>query len=127
MKALSIRQPYAWMIMNEIKDVENRSWWPPKDMIGKRFLVHAGLKKLTQVEFAHYKKIADEYKIKSFPKSIEDFEYGAIIGSVVLEEAIDNSDSIWADKGAVHYVLSSPKKLKPKKVKGQLKFFDPMF
>ena len=27
-KALSIRQPWAWLIVNGIKDVENRSWKP---------------------------------------------------------------------------------------------------
>ena len=27
MKALSIKQPYAWLIGKGIKDVENRIWW----------------------------------------------------------------------------------------------------
>lgn len=38
-KALSIRQPWAWLIVNGYKDIENRSWlkrFPP------RILVHAG-------------------------------------------------------------------------------------
>lgn len=26
MKALSVRQPYAWLIVNGIKDIENRTW-----------------------------------------------------------------------------------------------------
>lgn len=26
MKALSIRQPWAWLIVNGFKDIENRSW-----------------------------------------------------------------------------------------------------
>jgi hypothetical protein len=25
-KAISIRQPWAWLIVNSFKDVENRSW-----------------------------------------------------------------------------------------------------
>jgi len=26
MKALSIRQPYAWLIIHGYKDIENRTW-----------------------------------------------------------------------------------------------------
>lgn len=37
--ALSIRQPWAWLIVNNHKPVENRSW--PTSFRG-RFLVHAG-------------------------------------------------------------------------------------
>ena len=41
-KALTIRQPWASLIMSGQKDVENRSWLPPKGYRGK-VLVHAGL------------------------------------------------------------------------------------
>lgn len=39
MKALSIRQPYAWLIVNGFKDIENRDW--PTKFRG-RVLIHAG-------------------------------------------------------------------------------------
>src|SRR5580765_3071606 len=39
MKALSIRQPWAWLIVNGHKPVENRSW--PTKYTGK-LLIHAG-------------------------------------------------------------------------------------
>lgn len=41
MKALSIQQPFAWLIANGYQDVENRSW--PTGFRG-RFLIHAGQK-----------------------------------------------------------------------------------
>ena len=37
--ALSIRQPWAWLIVNGHKDIENRDW--PTNFRG-RLLVHAG-------------------------------------------------------------------------------------
>ena len=40
MKALSVHQPWAWLIVNGIKIVENRSW---STEFRGRFLVHAGL------------------------------------------------------------------------------------
>lgn len=41
MKALTIKQPWAWAIFNG-KDCENRTWEPPKDMIGELIAIHAG-------------------------------------------------------------------------------------
>ena len=40
-KALSIRQPWAWAILWAGKDVENRTWPLPARMLGKRVLIHA--------------------------------------------------------------------------------------
>ena len=39
MKALSIRQPWAWLIVNGYKDIENRTW--STDFRGRIYL-HAG-------------------------------------------------------------------------------------
>ncbi|MCP4687042.1 MAG: ASCH domain-containing protein, partial [Desulfobacterales bacterium] len=41
MKALSIRQPWAWLIANGYKDIENRSW---RTSFRGEFLIHAGKK-----------------------------------------------------------------------------------
>jgi len=38
MKALSIIQPWAWLITRGYKDIENRGWYTP---YRGRFLVHA--------------------------------------------------------------------------------------
>jgi hypothetical protein len=47
MKALSIRQPWAWLILNAGKDIENRDW--PTHFRG-RFLIHAS-KGMTHDEY----------------------------------------------------------------------------
>ncbi|HTV55212.1 MAG TPA: ASCH domain-containing protein, partial [Terriglobia bacterium] len=41
MKALSIRQPWAWLIVNGFKPIENRSW---NTNFRGRILIHASLK-----------------------------------------------------------------------------------
>ena len=38
--ALSIRAPWAWAIFHAGKDIENRTWAPPKKLLGQRFFVH---------------------------------------------------------------------------------------
>jgi hypothetical protein len=43
MKALSFSQPWLWAIFDPTanKDIENRQWMPPIDMIGQPFACHA--------------------------------------------------------------------------------------
>jgi lambda repressor-like predicted transcriptional regulator len=69
MYAISIRQPWAYAILNLGKNVENRTWLPPQRVIGKRIAIHVSktlpkryldesLKELTQDE-RQEKKILD--------------------------------------------------------------------
>lgn len=42
MKALSVKQPWAWLIVNGYKDVENRIWPLPKTFeVPQRIYIHA--------------------------------------------------------------------------------------
>ncbi|MNQ62267.1 ASCH domain protein [compost metagenome] len=56
MKALSIRQPWAWLIIHGGKDVENRSWHTKHR---GRFLVHAA-KGMTKHEYQAARDYARE-------------------------------------------------------------------
>lgn len=42
MKALTIHQPWNWLIAHKHKPVENRIWQPPKGTLGTRIALHAG-------------------------------------------------------------------------------------
>lgn len=42
MKALTLHQPWAWAIAHAGKPVENRTWKPPRGVIGQRIAIHAG-------------------------------------------------------------------------------------
>jgi len=42
MKALTLKQPWAWAVAHAGKDVENRTWKPPASVIGQRIAIHAG-------------------------------------------------------------------------------------
>ena len=52
MKALSIRQPWAWLIVNGYKDIENRTW--STDFSGRAY-VNAG----KRVKPEHFKEQRD--------------------------------------------------------------------
>ena len=40
MKALTIKQPWAWAITDSTKRVENRTWKPPYGTVGQRIAIH---------------------------------------------------------------------------------------
>ena len=42
MRAISVRQPWAWLLLHKGKDVENRSWALPARYVGDPLLLHAG-------------------------------------------------------------------------------------
>ena len=44
MKAITIKQPWASLIVHGIKDIENRTWPCPDKYIGQKILIHASLK-----------------------------------------------------------------------------------
>jgi len=74
MQALSIRQPWAWLILFAGKDVENRIWTPPASMIGRRFLIHAA-KTCTEDELEAAEDFAGCYV-----PTLETLDRGGIVG-----------------------------------------------
>lgn len=74
MKALSIRQPWAWLIVNGHKKVENRTW---RTKFRGEFLVHAA-GKMTQNEY--YKAFATAQRVGVQIPHESDLEFGGIVG-----------------------------------------------
>lgn len=42
MRALTLWQPWGTAIIHGPKDVENRSWGPPRNLVGRWLVIHAG-------------------------------------------------------------------------------------
>ncbi|WP_195654108.1 ASCH domain-containing protein [Bacteroides sp. 1001136B_160425_E2] len=124
MKAITIKQPWASLIVHGIKDIENRSW---RTNFRGRVLIHAsgshGRKfsvDLTDAQTkAAFAAIAKETMFGNMP-------FGSIIGSVEIVDCVLNHPSIWADKGIYNWVLANPILFeKPfENVKGKLSFWD---
>lgn len=117
MKALSIRQPWAWLIVNGHKDIENRSW--PTKFRGE-ILVHAS-KGMTQDEYLEADIIAAENKITIPP--FEELERGGIVGKVTITDCVAKSDSPWY-MGQYGFVLEAAEPLPFQPYKGALGFFE---
>jgi len=129
---LSIRQPWAWLIIRPDltgaardewlrspgrKDIENRSW---ATAFRGRLLVHAG-KGMTRAEYESAADLA--LSLGQRVPNPEDLQRGGVIGSVELADCVTESASGWFF-GEYGFVLRDPRPLPFVPWKGQLSFFD---
>lgn len=120
MKALSILQPFAWLIVHGHKDVENRTWYTP--MRG-RILVHAG-KRYPRGEHDYYVEwLREEFDLE-LPR-YEEIPRGALVGAVDIVDCRRNVASPWKDPESWGFVLANAAAVsEPTPWRGQLGFFD---
>jgi hypothetical protein len=112
MRALTVKQPYAWAIVHGGKTVENRRWSTP---FRGRFYLHAG------VGWDRDGPGWIEREIGIDVPRREDLLFGAIIGTVELYDVVSESDSPWAEPDNYYWLLRNPKPLRrPIRVLGQL-------
>jgi len=122
MKALSIRQPWAWLIVHGGKDIENRNW--PTKFRGD-FLIHAA-KGMTKEEYASAKDYAFSAfggcELQNFP-SFDALERGGIIGVANIIDCVSSSRSPWF-MGDYGFVLRDARPVPFIQMRGQLGFFE---
>jgi len=114
-QALSISQPWAWLIINGFKDIENRDW---DTKFRGRFLVHAAF----NFDYDGYEYILKNFKKIKLP-TIDEFLRGGFIGSVELTKVVTKSESDWFT-GKYGFVLAKPKPMSFIEVPGQENFFE---
>lgn len=95
MKALSIRQPWAWLIVNGHKDIENRVW--PTQVRGP-ILIHAG-KGMTQTEYEEACAFIDSKSslrhLNAILPAPADLDRGGIVGQAEITGCFKNHPSPW--------------------------------
>ncbi|MDP3561746.1 MAG: ASCH domain-containing protein [Legionellaceae bacterium] len=120
MKALTIKQPWASLIAQGIKDIENRTW---RTNFRGRIYIHAAGRSVqgnikamfTENQYPHVKNTVFGY-----------WQTSAIIGEVEIVDCVQNHPSIWAEHGVWNWVLANPVLYKNPilNVKGKLSFWD---
>jgi len=108
LRAITIRQPWASLIMAGIKPVENRTW---KTTHRGVLVIHAGRNEA---------KAMTEHGDR-----LEDFPNGALIGTVRVVDCVRDSDSEWAIPGQWHWILADPRPCRPRPAKGALSLWTP--
>lgn len=116
LKAISIQQPWAWLIVNGYKDVENRDW--PTRFRGP-VLIHAGKK---------YDVDGELWVKRNFPDLVlpprDEIEMGGIVGRAEITNCVTKSDSRWF-QGVYGFTLSKAAPLPFRAARGMLGFFAP--
>lgn len=115
MKAISIRQPWAWAIIRNGKDIENRKW---KTKVRGLIAIHAS----KQGDYEAPKELLNAYNdaTKSGDPACQ---MGGFIGTVEIIDCVQSSDSKWF-QGPNGFVLNDPKPMVFIPWKGQLNFFE---
>lgn len=114
MKALSIRQPWASLIVMGHKDVENRSW---STKYRGPLLVHAGHGRAV----AAIGSIEEQYGLELCS---QDLPRGGIIGVVELIDVAREHRSRWFDREGFAWVLANPRPLAFTPLRGRLGLFE---
>jgi len=117
--ALSILQPYAWLICAGHKDIENRTW--PTRFRG-RFLVHAG-KNYNRTRYLEDRDACESQYGIALP-TFDEMSRGGIVGVATLTDCVREHASRWKHPESFGYVLADCAALPFVPLRGQLKFFD---
>lgn len=121
MKALSIQQPWAWLIVNGHKDIENRDWRCHRR---GHVLIHAG-KKIDRD--AMRELIAGFHPVTGEPLRLdlpEVFDTGGIVGEATITGCVAQSASPWF-VGSWGILIRDARPLSFWPCKGALGFFAP--
>jgi hypothetical protein len=124
MKALSIRQPWAWLAVNGHMDVDNRDW-KPRTLPGK-ILIHASRFSMTTAQYDAFELFM--FKIHQPIPRIDTMRFGGIVGEVevigITEEP--NYPSRWRNHkhGKYGWILANAKPLDFFACSGKLGLFD---
>ena len=119
--ALSIRQPWAWFILNLGKDIENRNWLT--HFRGSVY-IHAALG-MTQAEYAEAVKFARKIVgSEVFIPKYDEFDRGGIVGEMDIVGCVTASDSPWF-MGKYGFLVRNAVQTAFVPCKGSLSFFKP--
>jgi len=123
MKALSVRQPWAWLLVNGHKDIENRSW---QNSFRGPLLIHAG-KAMTQTEYLDVLDfLASKERLQHLADMLPapaDLERGGIVGSVEVIGCFNDHPSPWF-MGEYGFLVRNQKPLPFRPFAGMLGLFE---
>jgi len=117
-RAVSVRQPWAWLIVNGYQDIENRRW-------GSKhrgpLRIHAGAGKSSLAE-------DEAWVVRRFGIRLPaEYDFGGIIGVVNVLDCRERSDSPWHEPGFIGWLLGKPRRLPFRPVEAALSLFRPCF
>lgn len=128
--AISVMQPWAWLIVNGHKDIENRDW---RHSRRGPVLIHAGLKVDGPAHQAVLRGDHPASILDDLPDAVRlayqrdlmagRIHKGGIVGVATITGCVDTSDSPWF-VGRYGYTLADARPLAFMPLRGRLSFFE---
>jgi len=115
LRVLSLRQPWAWLVVNGYKDIENRSW---RTNHRGPLLIHASS---TLTDFRPEK--LDEIERKYGVRVPGNAETGGIVGIVDVVDCVRAHTSKWKFPDCWGWILKNSRRLPFHQCKGSVGFF----
>ena len=120
--ALSLRQPWAWLVVNGFKDIENRKW--ATNFRGP-ILIHSA-KGMTLEEYSACERFCEKvwrgrrglFVLPPF----ETLQRGGIVGQVTIVDCVNSHVSPWFT-GPYGFVVTDPKIIEFERTRGRLGIF----
>lgn len=121
-KALSIQQPWAWLIVNGYKDIENRNWITKfRGFVA----IHAGLKidfdAANDIQCCVHPVTGHDISIDTF--ILDGKGTGGIVGAAEIVDCVESYESDWF-VGRYGFVLRNARPVPFIPVRGALGLFD---
>lgn len=128
MRALSIRQPWAWAILHAGKDVENRTW---RTSVRGPVLIHAGMKPSVQDDMEVVCDLATNMGNEGdMPRAhfeelrrVHPMRFGGIVGVAEIVGCVSDHPSRWFF-GPHAFALRNARAVPFHPCRGRLGFFD---
>jgi hypothetical protein len=120
-KALTLRQPWAWLIIHGPKRIENRRW---NTHFRGRFLIHTS-KVHARLDYELAARVSAEHGFELPPYGSPVYQCGGIIGSVEIVDVLPRWDSSqpWKFEGQYGFVLKDVQPAPFVPCKGHLNFW----
>ena len=116
MRVLSVQQPWAWLIVHGLKDIENRTWFTS---YRGPLLIHASQRVDREWMDIIYSLLAKE----GLPMP-RDLPTGGIVGIVDLVDVVRHYESPWFE-GPWGWVLENPRPIPHIPAQGRLGLWTP--
>lgn len=121
-KALSVKQPWAWLIIHGDKNIENRTW---KTNCRGPLAIHASK---SWDQEGYERLLEDDPEILLPNHKYKKYKFGGIIGLCNLEDILPNNTKYsccnWHEKGFFGWYLTDRRPLPFKAVRGRQGLFE---
>ena len=115
MRALTLKHPWAFCVARWGKRIENRTWYPPKALIGQRIAIHGGKVPTSRFDLQGIRLLVDDLvKTHGLPDyevngdlTLQDIvDHAGIVAVATLSGTVTEAANPWKDPGSIGWVLS---------------------